>query len=204
MFCEQLELGLAADERRRERRRAAPPCSRAQRRATPRRGSASPRRSSGPSVLDLDAAEREPVRAGADQDLARLRGLLEAGGDVDGLAGGEGRVGVVGDDLARLDADPRLEAELVDGVEDRERRADRALGVVLVRRGNAEGGHDRVARELLDDAAVRVDAVRDAGRRTACTRRRTTSGSVAGDERGRVDEIDEQDGGELAFHASSV
>ena len=74
---------------------------------------------------------------------------------------------LVDDDLARLDADARLQAELVHLVEDRERRPDRALGVVLVRLRDAEGGQDGVAGELLDDAAVRLDAVRDLGRRSA-------------------------------------
>ena len=41
------------------------------------------------------------------------------------------------------------------------RRADGALGVVLVGERDAEGGHDGVACELLDRAAVRDDAVRD-------------------------------------------
>ena len=39
-------------------------------------------------------------------------------------------------------------------VADRERRADRALGVVLVRGRSAEERHDRVADELLDGAAM--------------------------------------------------
>ena len=87
--------------------------------------------------------------------------LLEPRRDVDRLAGREGRVGLVGDDLARLDADPRLEPELVHRVEDRRGGADGALGVVLVRLRDPERGHDGVAGELLDDAAVRGDAVRD-------------------------------------------
>src|SRR5205823_12966229 len=89
--------------------------------------------------LDLDAAERQVVRAGADQDLARLGDLLEARREVDRLAGGEGRVASAGDDLARLEADARLELELADGVEDSQRGSDRALGVVLVRLRDAEG-----------------------------------------------------------------
>ena len=103
----------------------------------------------------------EAARAGADQDLARRRLLLQPRGEVDGLAGGERRLAVVDDDLAGLDADARLEPELAHPLEDRERRPDGALGVVLVRQRHAEGGHDGVAGELLDDAAVRDDAVRD-------------------------------------------
>ena len=46
---------------------------------------------------------------------------------------------------------------LADRVADRERRAHRALGVVLVRDRRAEDGHHRVADELLDRAAVPLD-----------------------------------------------
>jgi hypothetical protein len=91
----------------------------------------------------------------------------------------------------------------VDGIEDREPRAHAALGVVLVRLGDAEGRHHRVAGELLDDPAVRDHAVRDAlevGLHTTAH----DLGIGARDERGRVDEVHEQDRGELAFHASSV
>ena len=42
-------------------------------------------------------------------------------------------------------------------VADRERRPDRALGVVLVRGRGAEERHDRVADELLDGAAVSLE-----------------------------------------------
>ena len=41
------------------------------------------------------------------------------------------------------------------------RPPERALGVVLVRLRDPERGHDGVAGELLDDAAVRGDTVRD-------------------------------------------
>ena len=99
--------------------------------------------------------------------------------------------------------DARLELELVDCVEDREPGADGALGVVLVRLRDPERGHDRVAGELLDDPAVRDHAVRDAVEVRLDTPPHDL-GVGAGDERGRVDEVDEQDRGELAFHASSV
>ena len=154
-------------------------------------------------LLGLDDAGRQPSGEGPDDDLAGRGGLLEPGGDVDRLAGGEGRVRLVGDDLARLDADPRLEPELVHRVENRGGGADRALGVVLVRLRDPEGGHDGVARELLDDAAVRRDAVRDVLEervdappddfRVAC-----------GDELGRADEIDEDNRCELPFHSVIV
>ncbi len=102
------------------------------------------------------------MRARAEQQLARLGRLLEPRGQRDGLAGGERRLSVLGDDLAGLDADPRLELQLVDCLEDREPRANRALGVVLVGLRDPEGSHDRVAGELLDDPAVGDHAMRDA------------------------------------------
>ena len=89
-------------------------------------------------------------------------GLLKARGDVHRLAGGERRLRIVDDDLARLDADPRLETELVHLVEHRERRAHGARRVVLVRARHPERRHHRVAGELLDRAAVLLDALRRA------------------------------------------
>ena len=116
----------------------------------------------------------------------------------------EGRVDVLDDELARLDARCGLEAELAHRVEHRERGAHRALGVVLVRLRHAEGGHHGVAGELLDRAAVLLDA----GRRALEVR-----GDAPPDDLGiarrrrsarRIDEIDEEHGCELAFHLLSV
>ena len=53
--------------------------------------------------LELDAVADEARGARADEDLAPLRRLLETRSEVDGLAGGERRLAVVGDHLARLD-----------------------------------------------------------------------------------------------------
>ena len=63
--------------------------------------------------------------------------------------------------LAGDDARPRLEAreEPADGVDDVERGANRALRIVLVRRGRTPDRHDGVADELLDGAAVALDHV---------------------------------------------
>ena len=129
-------------------------------------------------VVDFDVSEREAVHGRADQDLARLRDLLQAGGQVDGLAGGEGRVAGARHDLAGLDADPRLELEVVDRLEDPECGPDGALGVVLVRLRDAEGGHDGVAGELLDLPPC-VSMQRETWSKNWVTRRRTTSGSLA-------------------------
>src|SRR6266550_9103239 len=57
-------------------------------------------------VLDLAPVPYASVGLAADQDLAGLRGLLEPGGDVDGVPRAEllPRSGVAGDDLAGVDA----------------------------------------------------------------------------------------------------
>src|SRR5204862_6133828 len=117
--AEEVELGLPADERRLERPHGpdAPSALRAQSAPRPDRlGDAL--QLDGPEVLDLDAPECQAVRARAEQQLAGLRNLLEARGERDGLAGGERGVAVLGHDLTRLDADPRLQLELFHCVED--------------------------------------------------------------------------------------
>ena len=147
----------------------------------------------------LDRRGGEAMGEGAEEDLARRSGLLKPGCQVDRLAGRERRLGVVGDDLAGLDPDPRLQPEPVHGIHDRDGRAHGPLGVVLVRLRDAERRHDRVAGELLDDAAVGRDAVRDVleeGRHTAADDLRI----ACGDELGRADQIDEDDSCELPFH----
>ena len=52
------------------------------------------------------------------------RGLLQAGREVDGLAGGEGRLGGIDDHLARLDPDPGLQLQLGHGLENPDPGAD--------------------------------------------------------------------------------
>ena len=157
----------------------------------------------GADIVDLDPAERQPVHARADQDLTGISDLLQSRSEIDGLAGGEGRVAGAGDDLACLDADARLELEVLDRDEDLQRRANGPLGVVLVCRRNAERSHHGVARELLDGAAVGLDtagnAVEELGHAPP-----HDLGVAGRDQRRRVDEVDEKDRGELTFHASIV
>jgi hypothetical protein len=98
----------------------------------------------------------EPARHGADQHLAGLSSLLEPRGHVDGVAGDE-RVALARNDLAGVDTDARLEAEVRDGAAHFPRGADRAQGVVLSRNGDAEDGHDRVADEFLDSPAMPLE-----------------------------------------------
>ena len=115
---------------------------------------------------DLDGVSYQPVGGLADQDLARRGGLLEAGGDVDRVAGGQalGVAGVAGDDFAGVDAGPVLQGDPELGsegdVEVLQRLAHlggRSHGpqrVVLVHPGQAEDRHDRIADVLLDRPAV--------------------------------------------------
>ncbi len=84
--------------------------------------------------LDANGVADEEPRLGADQDLAGARRLLETRGDVDRVAGDERLALAADDDLARVDADPRLEAVLGDRRAHLRRRANRAQRVVLVRR----------------------------------------------------------------------
>jgi hypothetical protein len=77
------------------------------------------------------------------------------------------RTRVEGDNgLSRVDSDAHRQSErgvlgvqLLDALEDREARADRALGIVLVRNRRSERGHDRVADELLHRSTERLDAI---------------------------------------------
>ncbi len=102
----------------------------------------------------------------ADQDLVAVRGLLEPGGHVDGVAAGEPlpQRGVAGDHLAGVDAGPGLQPHapallqlLVQLLQRRahvERGPHRSQRVVLARSRNPEDRHDRVADELLHGSSV--------------------------------------------------
>ena len=200
---EQLELGVAAYERRSADAGSAADPGKADDPPRPD-GLRSTSNLDRPLVLDLEAAEREPVGARADQDAVDRGCLLEPSGDVEGFAGRERGLGrVVDDDLAGLDPDPDVEPELLDGVEYAECGPDCTLGVVLVRLRDPECGHDRVPRELLDDPAVRDDAVGDLVEVLLDAPARYLR-IASGDQRCRADEIDEQDCRKLALHPSSV
>ncbi len=119
---------------------------------------------------DLAEAElpvRETERRLRDVDLARSRGGLQARRDVDGVAhdavlgdaadrSGHDHPGMDADAQAELDAALLLHACGVVGEDalHRERGAQCALRVVLVRDRRAEHDEDRVADELLDGAVV--------------------------------------------------
>ncbi len=106
--------------------------------------------------LDLDRVAHELDGLGAEQHLARTSRLLEPRRDVDRVSGRE-PLRRAGDDLAGVDADPSLHADLRQRVAHLERRTDGPERVVLVQHRHAEHGHHRVADELLDRAAVRLD-----------------------------------------------
>ena len=146
---EQLELGLAADERRIDV--DMPLVDGAEHPPGAHRG-AHALELERARVLDEQPSASEAVRGRADEDLARHRHLLQARREVHGFARGERRIRLVDDDLAGLDADAHLEVQLADGGAHPERSPRRALGVVLVRLRDAERREHRISRELLDDA----------------------------------------------------
>ena len=158
---EELELGLASDERSPRPDRSRPSVQRIHEPpGTERR--AEPSELEWAGILDHEVRGREPVRRRAEQDLARCRRLLEPRRHVHRLAGDERRVRrLVDHELTGFDADPRLEPELVHRGTHRKRCPGGALGVVLVRLRDAERREHGIAGELLDDAAVQRDAVRD-------------------------------------------
>ena len=86
-------------------------------------------------ILDDQVRSCEPVCGRSDQNLPRPRGLLESRRKVHGLAGCEGGLGVLHNELAGLDADPRFEPELFDSLAHRERGTGGTLGVVTGKSG---------------------------------------------------------------------
>ncbi len=102
--------------------------------------------------------------------------------------------------LAGRDPDAQLEPFLEGEVADRERRPDRALGVVLVRVGRPEQGHHRIADELLDRAAAPLELGADAVVIRA-EERRDSSGSSSSAFAVKPDEVAEEDGDDLSLRS---
>ena len=111
--------------------------------------------------LVVDHVRGRAVRGLAHDDAVRRRGGLQARGGVDdvtcdhGLALARPRA-EYDERLARIDTHADAQAEIGirrvhgrHGCLDREGRSHRALGIILMRNGCAEDGHDRVADELL-------------------------------------------------------
>ena len=95
-----------------------------------------------------------------------------------------------------------LAVQLLDPLQDAQTRAHGALGVVAVRDRRAEHGHDRVADELLEHAAVLLDPLLRLGvvelQRVAHVLR---IGAIRA--RREADEVDEEDGDELPLLAAA-
>ncbi len=143
------------------------------------------------------------MRRRPDQDLSRSRNLLEPCRQVHGFAGGERGVRVLDDELAGLDADPCLEPELFDRMPNPERCPGGALRVVFVRLRHAKRCENGVTRELLDDAPVQRDAVRDLLEELIHAAAHDLR-IPAGDEARGVHQVHEQHCCELALHDLSV
>ena len=171
-----------------------------------------------PLRLDgLGRAERERVhgreiRRPADEDAVGRRGRLDPRGGVEHVAGSRPLALARPrpehhERLAGVDAGPDVEVEplvllvqLGDSLPDRERRADGALGIVLVGLRRAEQREDGVAAELLEGAAVGLELAAD-----ACVVRSHERLHVLGVEilgaSGRADEVDEDRGDDLSLLA---
>ena len=121
-------------------------------------------------LAELELLARVAMGLRADVDRAVGGDVLQAGGDVDGVA--EHREflpgltpDMAGDHQTRVDADVELEghpdAALLDEARELvahlDRRVDRLLGRLLEGRGDPEEGHHAVADVLVDVAAVRGD-----------------------------------------------
>ena len=98
----------------------------------------------------------ERMRRLADQHLARRRRLLEPRRHVHRVPGRQPLLRP-GHHLAGVHADPAADAQLRQRVAHLHRRPARPQRVVLVRRGDPEHRHHRVADELLHRPAVRLD-----------------------------------------------
>ena len=160
------------------------------------------------AVHDHCVADEHP-RLGADQDLTRLRRLLEPRGHVHGVPGGEALLRAC-HDLARVDADPELErrpvfaqqilVQLAEAVTQLRRGAHAPQRIVLVENGDAEHRHHGIADELLHRPPVTFD---DQSRCVEVARHHAPQrlGIESLAERSRSGHIAEQQGHRLALLA---
>lgn len=147
-------------------------------------------------LLVPDRFSDQNVRSLAEQDLSLVRRLLQARGDVDGVAGDE-RLARAGDDLPGVDTDPNSETERSDSLSYLVRSPHGAQGIVLVGPRDPEHTHGGIAYELLDPAAVPLED--RAGLRVAAAHQLAQElGVCAVAERGRAYEVAEENGNDLA------
>src|SRR5688572_4808397 len=106
--------------------------------------------------LAPDGIANEPQRVVSEQDLPRSSRLLEPCRNVDRVARDE-RVALARDNRTGVEADPRVEVELVHDVPQLDRGPRGAERVVLRRHRNPEHGHHRIPDELLDGAAMPLE-----------------------------------------------
>ena len=175
-----------------------------------------------PGRFELDRPFDRQRRGRADEDPPGRRRRLEPGGHVHRVAGDPSLVGplALGRDRRRDDRlsgvypDPDPEgvdverepgAQAVDPVDEREAGPDRALGVVIARRAQAERGHHRITDELLERAAVPPDRVAD-DREVGVLDRRHVLGVETLGERREIDQVSEQHGHDPALdgHPTSL
>ena len=153
--------------------------------------------------LVRDSVLRRVVRQLADDDRAGRRRALEPRRGVHNVTRDHrlalGRVRTERDErLAAVDRGARPEPQLADRLERAQRRADSALRVVLVRDRRTEDGHHRVADELLDRAAEPLDFLLRVQVILAQPRANVLGVRGLGGRR-EADEIDEEDGDDLAL-----
>ncbi len=160
-------------------------------------------------ALDLDSIADEVQGDRSEEDLAGRSGLLEACGGIDRVAGHEGLAGrrVAGHDLAGVDAGTELDRDTAAGAElgveggqlgrDLGRGPDRPKSIVLMEGGDTEDGHDGVADELLDGAAVTLDDRPHHREVAAHDRPHRLRVELLAQDR-RADDVGEQDGDDFA------
>ena len=106
-------------------------------------------------LLDGDRVARQQPRLPTEQDLPRPGRLLEPRRDIDRVAAHE-RLGAL-NDLAGVDADPRLDPQLRQRLPHLDRCPQRPQRVVFVQHRHPEHRHDRVADELLHRPSMPLD-----------------------------------------------
>jgi hypothetical protein len=173
------------------------------------------RRADALQILRADRAQRvgaaqKPQNVFGDDKLVGLGDALQAGGQIGGLTDdrgllrGAGADQIADDHHAGGDPDPRRQRRsvrrlgLFDGLDDREARAHRTLGIVFAGARPAEIAQHAVAHELGDEPLEPADHAGD-GVLIAGDDVAHVLGINARRHLGRADKIDEHDGEVAAF-----